>query len=133
MPNPKDGTAGLIVAPAKPKKPNAADEADPGQVEEAKARDRQTQSGKYGSTPVTPYKPPETEEEKKVKTSWIEIELVDEEGQPIPGEAYAVTLPDQSLAEGTLDEKGFARIEGFPPGSCKITFPKLDQDAWEAS
>ncbi len=72
-----------------------------------------------------------TEEEKQEK-SWIEIELVDEEGNPIPGEKYKVTLPDgKTVAQGTLDEKGFARIEGIDPGTCKITFPNLDKDAWE--
>ncbi len=49
------------------------------------------------------------DEEEKEKKSWIEIELVDEEGNPVPGEKYKVILPDgQTVAEGTLDEKGFA-------------------------
>jgi len=66
------------------------------------------------------------------KKSWIEIELVDEEDNPVPGERYKVTLPDgKTVAEGTLDEKGFARVEGIDPGTCKITFPNLDKDAWE--
>ncbi len=73
-----------------------------------------------------------TDEEEKEKKSWIEIELVDEEGNPVPGERYKVILPDgQTVAEGTLDEKGFARISGIDPGTCKITFPNLDKDAWE--
>jgi type VI secretion system secreted protein VgrG len=82
-------------------------------------------------TQVTPHKPPQTPEEKARKTSWIEIELVDEDKQPVPGERYRIELADGSTAEGTLDEKGFARVEGIEPGSCKITFPNLDQDAWE--
>ena len=69
------------------------------------------------------------DEEKK---SWIEIELVDEEDNPIPGERYKVTLPDgTTVAEGTLDENGFARVEGIDPGTCKITFPTLDKEAWK--
>ena len=36
-----------------------------------------------------------------------------------------------SNREGTLDEKGLARVEGIPEGSCKVTFPDLDKDAWE--
>jgi len=69
------------------------------------------------------------DEEKK---SWIEIELVDEDDNPIPGERYKVTLPDgKTVAEGTLDENGFARVDGIDPGNCKITFPNLDKDAWE--
>jgi len=70
-----------------------------------------------------------SDEEKK---SWIEIELVDEDDNPIPGERYKVTLPDgKTVAEGTLDENGFARVDGIDPGNCKITFPSLDKDAWE--
>jgi hypothetical protein len=66
------------------------------------------------------------------KKSWIEIELVDEEDEPVPGEAYRITLPDgETVAEGTLSDKGFARVDGIDPGSCKITFPDLDKDAWE--
>ena len=30
----------------------------------------------------------------------------------------------------TLDNKGFARVAGFEPGQCKVSFPTLDQDAW---
>ena len=82
-------------------------------------------------TQVTPHKPPQTPEEKARKTSWIEIELVDDDGQPVPGERYRIELSDGSTAEGTLDEKGQARVEGIEPGSCKVTFPDLDQDTWE--
>ena len=41
-----------------------------------------------------------------------------------------MTLPDGTVAGGTLDEKGLARLEGIEPGSCKITFPNLDEEAW---
>jgi hypothetical protein len=57
---------------------------------------------------------------------------VDDAGMPVPGEQYRITLPDGStLAEGTLNEKGCARIDGIDPGSCKVTFPKLHKDAWK--
>lgn len=72
------------------------------------------------------------EKENKSKKSWIEIELLDDEGKPVPGEAYRITLPDGStLAEGTLDEKGRARVDNIDPGTCKVTFPKLHKDAWK--
>ena len=32
---------------------------------------------------------------------------------------------------GALDENGFANHEGFDSGTCQVTFPELDQDAWE--
>jgi type VI secretion system secreted protein VgrG len=130
MPSPKSGSAGSIVAPAEPNEAADADSADPGDVAEVKAEQIEKKEGKYGSTPVQPYKAP-TEEEAEKKTSWIEIELVDEEDQPVAGEKYEITLPDERVAKGTTDQNGLARIESIDPGTCKITFPKLDKDAWK--
>jgi len=127
----KSGKACNVVAPAAPDKAEDADVADPGEVEKIKAEQAKAKSGKYGSEKVKPYKPPQTEEEKEQKTSWIEIELVNEGDEPVPGEKYKITLPDDSVAEGTLDDKGFARVEGIEPGDCKISFPELDRDVWE--
>jgi len=144
----KSGTAGKAVPPAVPDKSDDADIADPGNVAEIKAEQHQTKSGKYGSEKVKPHKPPAEEEEAKTvkegeeqikdekeekekKTSWIEIELVGEDNEGIPGEKYKITLPDNSVAEGTLDEKGFARVEGFEKGTCKVCFPNIDKEAWE--
>jgi hypothetical protein len=131
-----------------PDKSDDADIADPGKVEEIKGEQRQTKSGKYGSKEVKPHKPPAEEEqakavenadeqtkdekeEEKKKTSWIEIELVGEDNEGIAGEKYKITLPDNSVAEGTLDEKGYARVEGFEKGTCKVCFPDIDKEAWE--
>jgi len=125
MPSPKSGKAGRPVDPAGAAAAEEADKADPGEVEQVKAQQRQTQTGKYGAVQLKPYKPDEQ------KKSWIEIEMVGEDNKPIPSEAYRITLPDGSVAEGTLDDKGFARVEGIDPGTCKITFPRLDQEAWE--
>ena len=104
--------------------------ADPGEVERIKAEEIEKQSGKHGSAPTQPHKPPQTEEEKEKKKSWIGVRVVDVEDQPVPGVAYRITLPDDSVAEGTTDDKGRARVEGFEPGNCKIEFPKLDHDCW---
>ena len=132
MPSPKSGNPGSPVPPADPQKPVPADKADPGAMNEVKADQRETSSGKYGSTPLKPHKPPETDDEKKKKTSWIEIKLIDEEGHPVPGEEYRIALPDgETVARGTLDDKGFARVAGIDPGSCKVTFPNLDTSAWK--
>jgi hypothetical protein len=146
----KSGKAGKAVPPAAPKKPEDADIADPGKMAEIKAEQAETKSGKYGSEKVKPFKPPPEEEEAKAveegngetteekeekeeekKKSWIEIELVGEDDEGIPGEKYKITLPDDSVAEGTLDEKGCRRVEGFEKGTCKVCFPDLDKEAWE--
>jgi type VI secretion system secreted protein VgrG len=65
------------------------------------------------------------------KKSWIAIKLVDQNGKPVPGEEYRITLPDGSQVEGDVDANGFARINGIDPGTCQITFPNLDKDIWQ--
>ena len=63
---------------------------------------------------------------------WIEIRLVGEDGSPVPGEEYAVVLPDGTRARGYLDDQGFARVENITtPGTCRVFFPGLDAEAWD--
>ena len=131
MPSPKSGKAPKAVSPAEPAVAEDADLADPGEVAQIKSWQIQKGRGKYGAKPVKPYKPPQNEEEEAQRTSWIEIELVDEEDEPVAGERYEIALPDGSVKKGTLDQNGFARVEGIDPGNCQVTFPGLDKDAWE--
>jgi type VI secretion system secreted protein VgrG len=131
------GTAGNLVSPIAP---SAAAEAD-----DAKAGDKGNFSGggdtssknlnlvsgqsSPGSSRNTdaPWHDPNSPENQD-KKSWIEIELLDEEEKPVPGEPYRITLPDgKTLAEGTLDERGRARVECIDPGQCQIVFPKIDK------
>ncbi|MBX9601184.1 MAG: hypothetical protein K2X35_09270 [Bryobacteraceae bacterium] len=66
------------------------------------------------------------------KPHWIEIQLIGEDGKPLPWEEYRVELPDGKVVKGFLDENGTARIEHIStPGSCKVSFEDLDQEAWE--
>src|SRR2546423_15564990 len=105
MPSPKSGSAGSAVAPAAPDDPKEADKADPGQMVKPKADGQQGDEG-------------EPHKKDPKKKSWIEIELVDEENKPVPGEAYKITLPDgKHVASGTLDHKGFARVAGIDSGN----------------
>ncbi len=67
----------------------------------------------------------------KPKNAWVEVVLNDDDGKPVAGAAYRITLPDGSVSSGSLDEKGFARVDGIDPGQVKITFPDYDQDAWQ--
>jgi len=70
-------------------------------------------------------------QEQKQQKSWVEILLVDLEGNPVPGVRYRVTTPDGEVREGTLNEHGQAGYYHIDPGNCKITFPDLDKDAWD--
>jgi type VI secretion system secreted protein VgrG len=128
---PKSGKKVPSVKPAAPAVALDADDAVPGEIAKAKAKQRQEQAGKYGSTPSKPFKPASAEDAEEQPLGWIEIEMIGEDGSPIAGERYEVKLPDGSVSTGTLDGNGLARIEGFEPGNCEISFPDLDQDAWE--
>src|SRR4051812_35282773 len=63
---------------------------------------------------------------------WIELELLDDEGQPVEkgDQKYKVVGPDGKAREGQLKE-GRARIEKIPRGLCKVSFPDLDKGDWD--
>lgn len=71
-------------------------------------------------TPSQLYKP----------TAMVEIELLDTEGNPVPGEPWDQVLPDGSKRSGQLDERGRAIVSSIPEGVRQVTFPRLDADAW---
>jgi type VI secretion system secreted protein VgrG len=126
MPSPKSGTAGSAVSPAAPDPALNADDAVAGGVDQSQANPITTTPGTNDSNKLKPYK------KDPAKKSWIEIKLIDEQNNPVPGEPYSVILPDgETVASGTLDDKGFVRIEGIDPGSCQITFPQRDTEAWK--
>ena len=139
---PKSGSAVAAVAPTAPEEVFEADEASPGKIAEIKAEQIQTQSGKYGTTSLPAHKAAaeeettsssedsQSDEQQEEETSFIEIKLVDEEGNPVPGEKYEVLLPDGTIAKGTLSNIGVAKIDNFKPGDCKVSFPNLCKDAW---
>jgi hypothetical protein len=70
-------------------------------------------------------------EKQKVKKDWIEIILVDLDGNPVPNVRYRITPPGGAPTEGRLNEFGQAGLYQIEPGSCKITFPDLDKEAWD--
>ena len=136
------GSAGSAVSPLAASDPAEADKAKAGENDVPAA-----QPGKVATTSATnvsaivsspksaasdaPTHNP-NDPENQDKKSWIEIQLNDETGNPMPGEPYKITLSDgTTVADGTLDEKGFARVANIDPGNCQVTFPNLDKDAWE--
>ena len=147
----KSGKPVTAVEPTDPAEAFEADDAKPGEVAKVKAKQIETKTGKYGSQKVPAHKPlalatsadadtgtganaitdGEDDTENEKKDSWIEIELVGEDGSPIAGEKYEIITPDGTKATGTLNKVGFARVEGFSAGECKVSFPKLDKEAWE--
>ena len=85
-------------------------------------------------TIVVPERPPGEEPVRAaaVGTTWVEIQLVDEVGEPIPKERYELKLPDGGVQRGALDYRRRAQADGIIlPGTCMVRFPDLDADAWE--
>ncbi|BDC47938.1 hypothetical protein F183_A02540 [Bryobacterales bacterium F-183] len=62
--------------------------------------------------------------------SWVDIQLLDEEGEPVAGERYVLKLTDGSIREGTLGTDGRVRVNGIDPGNCVVTFPDLHTKEW---
>jgi hypothetical protein len=65
------------------------------------------------------------------KKSWIEINLRDMEGKPVPGKRFRIRMPDASIQEGILDEFGHAEYYNINAGTCQVSFPDYDAEAWE--
>ena len=65
------------------------------------------------------------------KLHWLEIELVDGDGRPVPHARYRVTLPDGQVVEGYLDDRGRERLDPVEnPGDCHVAFPDFDNRSW---
>lgn len=85
------------------------------------------------NTPVTPSQLAGAAGEQE-PLHWIQIELVDADDQPVPGEAYEIELPDGERRTGTLDERGLAYVGDIKTaGSCKVCFPSIDAKEWRAA
>ncbi len=130
------GSPGSLVPPAAPEEAEIADNADPGSKEPTYEAQRAEMSPMKLATLNAPShggaESAADSDQKEDKKHWVAIELVDQEGKPVPGVKYAITLPDgTTMAPGTTDDKGKARVDGIDPGTCKVTFPDLDKDAWK--
>ena len=55
---------------------------------------------------------------------WVEIELKIQNGDPMSNEEYIVYLGDGGVRRGNLDQNGYKKEEGIPPGECYVVFPR---------
>lgn len=63
-------------------------------------------------------------------THFLEIELHDEDGEPVPDEEFRVVLPNGEPVRGFLDGDGFQRFGPIEDaGQCEVSFPNLDESA----
>jgi len=54
---------------------------------------------------------------------WIELELLDENNDPLADEEYEIRFSTGEVRRGRLDSNGQARIEGIPTASHRVHFP----------
>jgi len=117
----------IVTGPAPPEEASAADRTKPG---------RDTRYDKDPDDPTTPDFPeiPDPDDPDDVDpptdTAWVEIELIDQNGEPVPGEPYRLIDSAGRVFKGSLDQQGFKHIDGVAPGECQVTFPKRDRSVW---
>jgi uncharacterized Zn-binding protein involved in type VI secretion len=66
-------------------------------------------------------------------TTWVEVEVVDNDGKPMPYQKVRVTDSGGTARIAYSDPKGIARVDGMAKGDCKITLADLDRSSWEAA
>lgn len=77
--------------------------------------------------------PPETQEPEPVDPltmDWIEVELVDEAGQPVIGARCRIESPSGRRFDTVTDGQGLTRLRRVEAGEYQVCFPDLDRDAW---
>lgn len=72
--------------------------------------------------------PPEAHGE---RPSWVEIEILDDGGNPVPYRRFRLEAPGGEVREGTTDGRGLARVTSIRPGECRVTLIALDQELWD--
>jgi type VI secretion system secreted protein VgrG len=121
--SPTAGSAGSVSDPAVPQAPLEADEPTaPGSGGGSSGS-----GGGGGGVPI-PIDPPKPYKPDPVKTHWIEIEVVDQDGNPLRGKFYRIKTPNGQVAESFTDEHGKAKIEHIDSGTCEISFPEIDEN-----
>ena len=120
MASPQSGAACNVELPDPPSDAVDADVADPGTAADPL---ESALAGEDASSANS------SDEDESEESHWVAIELKDEDGNPVPGEAYKIKLPDGTIIDGRLDEEGKAKIERLAEGGkCEVTFPKIHKE-----
>jgi uncharacterized Zn-binding protein involved in type VI secretion len=56
---------------------------------------------------------------------FVEIELKDQDDNPIPKESYILHLSNGEVRRGELDQNGYKKEEKIPPGKWSVEFPEI--------
>lgn len=57
---------------------------------------------------------------------WIEIKLLNEDGDAVADQEYLIKDTDGNEYKGTTDDRGIARVNEIPAGDCEISFADLE-------
>jgi hypothetical protein len=74
--------------------------------------------------------PPSSSSSSSPEKTWVDIQLLDPDGNPVPGAKYKLKITDGSVRDGSLDGEGRVRVSGIDPGSCTVWFPDFDAKEW---
>ncbi len=130
-------TGGIVVATEKRTQGSRKSSYGMGAVAEPPKVERPTKQHKRTPQSSEPAMTPSmliadaAKEAEKPKT-WIEIELVGEDDEPIPFERYELRTASGSVhATGRLNAFGLARHDPIDEDAYQVVFLDLDQDAWK--
>ncbi len=82
--------------------------------------------------PAEPKGPAPKEEPKSTKT-WVEFEVLDENGDALADEKWEAQLPDGTKKNGKTDSRGLARFDDIDPGLVQFRLVERDGDTWKSS
>ena len=55
---------------------------------------------------------------------WIEVELLNGEGEPVPNADFIIKYPDGTEQKGKLDSSGKCKVDNISPGNYTVEFPE---------
>lgn len=87
-------------------------------------------SGQSSQAGYAPPPPENTGGDSSSQKTWVDVQLLDEDGDPVAGERYILKLTDGSIREGNLGADGRVRVNGIDPGNCVVSFPDLHTKEW---
>lgn len=82
-----------------------------------------------GAAPSAPAESAAPAEEEGPR-AWIEVELQDAQGRPVPDQTCRIKLTDGSEVEKRTDKFGVVRVDELEPGVCEVSFPELKDGSW---
>lgn len=62
----------------------------------------------------------------EVIKTWIAVQLLDENNQPVPDAKFWIRFPDGREEEHQLNDKGYKYFGNLDPGECQVWFHELD-------